>query len=733
MHGETMPQRRPYSGRMIKRAVVVLCIAALLSAAPALAWVNHLQSFAAVRAATPLPADPSLADPEWKTGVTMTDFFNYTTREPAKLATVAYLLYDAKYLYIGVHCEQAGTPITATQTVDNAGVSTDDHVGLNLETSGSGARIYQFRVNPKGIHDEYDSENARYAPEWTSRAEILPDGSWNAVMIVPLSAIRGQKTSVQAWRFSFVRYVAATNASYTWAYEPSMTAVGNSQNWPLLTGLKIAANATKPKPYADAYGLAGAGSDRNVFQNGVGNFERTHPRSVGLDVTVPLTNTLAFVGTQNPDFSNVEQDQTTIAPQEFQRQYTEYRPFFSQGAGYIANLPGININSYQTLFYSPSIGIFDRGLKLEGTTGESSIGALNVIGDGFNDSTFGYNFQKPDGSEVLGLAGVEANHTGVHDDAYGISVGGINPHSGYTNVVSYQTDRGTNVTDSAQGNDLSIGTGLQDAKTMAFLAYKDIGPEFDPIDGYTQINDIRGPQGIYQYNGVGGKSGALQSYQLTVVGDRYVDRSGAAHEADFNASATLTFKNLLGVGYTDTVSELRSYEDAYPFYYGGQTLAYNQQALSLAYKGSSPTPTTFMYMWGPFGGLYTQQMDLASTQVRGPYGLSLEYGSTTVHRIPGITGYLPSGLLAPPIDSQWLRRVSLTRSFGKNASIAIGLRNINGDGGYAQPGTDLALSYHQRFSNANELYVVYGTPAYYQTLHRFLVKYIFHVGGSTGT
>lgn len=718
---------------MIFRILAVVCIASLVWAAPASAWVDHLQSFAAVRAATPLPADPSLADPQWKTGVTMKDFFNYTTREPSKLATIAYLLYDAKYLYVGVHAGQAGIPITATQTVDNAGVSTDDHVALNLETSGSGARVYQFRVNPKGIHDEYDSENARYAPDWTSRAEILPDGSWNAVMIIPLSAIRGQKTAVQAWRFSVVRYVAATNESDTWAYEPSMTDVGNSQNWPLLVGLKVAANATKPKPYADLYGLVGAGSDRNVFQNGIGNFEQTKPRSVGLDVTVPLTNTLAFVGTQNPDFSNVEQDQTTIAPQEFQRQYSEYRPFFSQGANFINTMPGVNVNSYQTLFYSPSIGIFDRGLKLEGTSGQSQIGVLNVIGDGFNDSAFGFGFDKPDGSLGVAINGVRANHTGLRDDSLGMGAVAENPHSGYATLLSYQTDRGTNVTDAAQGNDLSFATGVQNAKEQAFVVYKDIGPEFDPIDGYTTIDDIRGPQAFFQYNGVGGKRGAIQSYQLFIVGDRFVDRSGVAHETDVDVNGSVVFKNLLSVGYGTSVGTLRSYQDAYPFYIGGQTFAYDQQSVNLSYKGSSPTPTEFAYAWGPFGGLYTQQMDLTTTQVRGPYSISFEYGSNVVRTMPGVVGYLPDGFLAPALDSQWLRRVSLTRSFGKDASIAIGLRGINGDGGYAQPGTDLALSYHQRFSNANELYVVYGTPAYYQTLHRLLVKYIFHVGGSTGT
>ena len=91
------------------------------------------------------------------------------------------------------------------------------------------------------------------------------------------------------------------------------------------------------------------------------------------------------------------------------------------------------------------------------------------------------------------------------------------------------------------------------------------------------------------------------------------------------------------------------------------------------------------------------------------------------------------GSAAIALDSQWERSLSVTRSFGKDTSLALGLRGINGDGGFAQPGTNLAVSFHQRFKSLDELYVDYGTPASITTLNRFIVKYVFHVGGDTGT
>ena len=69
----------------------------------------------------------------------------------------------------------------------------------------------------------------------------------------------------------------------------------------------------------------------SLFQQANGTFAAEPARPAGFDLSVPITQTINFVGTLHPDFSNVEIDQETIAPQEFRRQVLEYRPFFSQG------------------------------------------------------------------------------------------------------------------------------------------------------------------------------------------------------------------------------------------------------------------------------------------------------------------------------------------------------------------------------------------------------------------
>lgn len=702
----------------------------LLSALPARAWVPRTARVAAVKVARPPSLDPSLTDPEWRQGTVFDSFYDFTNHRPAKLQTTAYMLYDDRNLYLAVHIQQAGVPITATQTVDHAGVATDDHISLNLETSGSGARVYQFRANPRGVHDEYSSENSRYAPDWKSITSVLPNGDWNLIMVVPLKVIRAQGGVKQNWQIDIVRFIAATNDEYTWAYDGTMQTVSSSQYWPHLMGLQIPVTASRPQPRADVYALASAGADRGIFQNGIGEFEPMRARPYGLDVTVPFTNTLAFVGTVNPDFSNVEQDQTTIAPQEFQRQYNEYRPFFAQGANYINALPGININSSDIPFYSPRIGVFDRGLKIEGTQGLGQIGLLNVTGDGFDDTAFGYAYNRPDNALTLAVSGISANHTGVRDDTFGYGIAATNPRDGIFELAKITMDRGTFVDAPAQANDFQIGAGMQNTHVLALVKYADIGPQYNPLDGYVQINDIRGPQAFYQYTGNGSKGSFIKSYQLLGGGDRFTDRSGAPHESDVFTNATVTFTNLVSLSYGQSTSELRFYANAYPAYTAAQVLPFNSQAFAFGYRDGTPSPIDVSYSWGPFANsflqpVYLQQSSVSTSQQYGRWGVSLVYNGALERRLPGSD--------APATDSQWLRGVAVTRSFGKNASLAIGLRSINGNGGYALPGTNLAISYHQRFPNADELYIDYGTPAAASTLNRAILKYVFHIGGQTGT
>lgn len=695
----------------MKRYMLLLGIA-LLGAAGAPGPLDHTASITAVKAQTPPPLDASLSSPAWGTALKLAMAENFTSRLPAKSESALYLLYDDKNLYAGFHIHQSGVPITATQTVDHAGVASDDHVTLGLDTSGNGSRVYTFRASPHGVHDEASSENARYAPDWRSIAEILPNGDYNVMMVIPLADMHLQGGAVQHWRINATQYVARTNDLFEAAYEPTQSDPAQPQYWPALNGIALAGGSARPLPHADIFTLASGGSDHNRFQNGFGSFNPTRARYAGADLTVPITGTVSMVATLNPDFSNVEQDQTTIAPQQFARNYSEYRPFFAQGANYINALPQVTVNGIsESLFYSPSIGIFDRGVKVEGTLGNSSIGALNVAGAGFNDTALGYAYATSDQNLRLTAQAVLADHADVRDDAIGAGFRRRNPHSGEFTIFKDVEDSNSLT---GGGHYLFASEGLNSASWFFAADYRDVSENFDPVDGYTAFTDIRGPRFAADYNGVGAKNSPIKTYSIGTMIDRFVDHAGSVKEYDANFGAYVLLQNQLSLQLNAGPSGLRFGDDP--------TVAltpFTLTQIGVGYKDGTPDPTDVSYAWGPFGGAYLQQANVSTSRSFGQFSLSLQYGGTTEHAASGN-------------DSQWLRRISLGRSFGRNTTVALSWRDINGHGGYAAPGGNLSFLFHKRFTSGDEFYVDFGTPASRQTLHRIIAKYVFHIGGGAG-
>lgn len=749
--------------------LAMLCVFALVPA-PAHAAVSTDTSVPAVAAAKPLPLDPSISDPGWAADP-MPDrggFFDLSTRSAAPHATSVWMLYDAQNLYVAFRCQQKGTPIVAGQTTNDVGFGLDDFVGVAIDTSGVGTDAYYFETTPRGVRYEQASENSRYRPSWQSAAKV--DGSsWSAVLIIPLNVMRIHAGSPQTWRINFVRNVAASAEHYTWAYNGVMQdgPIGNgwpnffdTRYWASWTGINVTGEmlrGARPKPRAEIYALDSAGSDRNVFQQANGAFAAQHVRVAGMDLSVPLTSTINFVGTLNPDFSNVEIDQQTIAPQEFRRSLQEYRPFFAQGANFInADAAAINSN---VVFYSPGVGPFNRGAKVEGTFGKQSFGVLNFNGydettnNTFHDTAYGYKHALQNRSFLYWADGVIAHHSIYGDDTTNeFGVAGRNLKTGFVWAIDQAMEHGStswNPLGTAHNTNSFIDVHKQNYEWN--LGYQDISPFYNPMDGFTANSDVRGPS-LFTWGA--GATPFVKNYQVFLSADRFVDRSGAAHQADFGLSLNATFKNGFSInGLGPNISELRSYSTVnptaqaatcgnaalprsyftgFPNYYCGRDDSYNLMNLPFGYGDGTPTPIDASVAFGRFGYGMLGPSDgadfvhLYTIGTSRPLGrvlsLGLEYDGT-----------FERGITSGMFDSQWLRRVSIGAQLGQDENLTISLRAINGNGGFALPGSNFAAAYHKRFRTGDELFVNFGTPAAPYTLDRFIMKYLFRLGGQEGT
>jgi uncharacterized protein DUF5916 len=734
--------------------LIVTLIAWASFAAPAAAATSASGAYVAARAPHSLALDPSLKDPAWQAG-RLPDaggFENLTRRSPAAHGTTTYLLYDDKNLYVGFDVEQTGAPTVAEQTTNDVGFGLDDFVGIGVDTSGNGTQMYYFEVTPRGVRFQQANETARYRPTWQAAAAGTPDGHWHAVMIIPLNVLRIHAGASQAWRINVIRSLAGVGEHYTWAYDGIMQdgGAGNWPNfidvrfWPTWTSIALRGVASvRPHPHLELYGLESMGTDRSQFAQADGSFQHQNARVAGLDFTYPITNTINFVGTLNPDFSNVEIDQQTIAPQEFRRNLQEYRPFFAQGANFIntsAVQIGPNVN-----FYSPSVGPFDRGAKIEGTFGKQAFGVLSfkgfnqLTGDTFDDVAYGYKHALPDRTFLYWADGVFAHHSMAGTDTTAeFGIAGRNLKNGFVWGGQHAFERGTWVPNGIAHSSIGF-VDVHKPNYEVLLGYQDITPTFNPLDGFTAAADERG---TFAFANLNGSARGVKNFSINPFVDRYFDRSGAVHQADFDLGINATFTNgfsLNGLG--PNIGELRGYEipanpdctgatvgftyfSGYPCYRNGRTDVFNLFFLPIGYRDGTPTPIDVTYGWGNFGPWYLHQINTSTSRSLGKtLSLSLEYDGT-YERNRG-TGIL---------ESQWLRRVSLGVNLGPESNLTFSLRSINGVGGFApKQGTNFAAAFHRRFPGGNELFINYGTPAAFTTLNRLIIKYLFRLGGGAGT
>lgn len=715
------------------RFLGVLFLSSLLTVASldaVRAAVDKQQSFPAVKA--PHPPDPKLLllDPLWAQGLQAQGFQNVTTRRAAQLATSAYLLYDKQYIYVAFKCEQLGVPLVAEQATNNVGFGLDDYVGVGIDPSGNGSQVYYFFTTSRGVRYQQASESSRYQPPWGAQTARDKD-AWSAVLTIPLKDLRARSGASQ-WRVNFLRHVAKINENFSWAYDPIMADQGpwpfftDARFWPTLSHLELATAAARPQPHAELYGLETVGRDRDVFQQTGQTFAEQKARNVGLDFTYPFTNTLAFVGALNPDFSNVEVDQQTIAPQEFPRALAEYRPFFAQGAPFLnpneAIIGNIATGFSDLVFYSPSLGPFDRGAKVEGTFGLQALGILNAKGDGFNDTAFGYKHATTNKNFSWWTDGVLANHTGGRDSTVEFGFKGRNLKNGFVDGFSYSSEKGDFVPNPAQAHSLNGFVDVHQTHYEINFAYQDIGPYYHPVDGFTNFNDTRGGAVFVDLPGSGTGNSVIKRFELFVAADRFVDRSGHARQADVLVAPDITFKNLIHVSGGPLISELRFYDIGYPVYSGGETLPFHTNAMNLGYRDGTQAPIDAGFLYGPFSTYYLQQYTTSTSRQLGPrFNVGAEYDATRQRFFTGAS------------DGQILRRISLSEALGLESNVSIGLRDISGNGGFAQPGLNFTGSYHRKFESGNELFIAYGTPASPVSLNRLLAKYVVRFGGGAGT
>jgi hypothetical protein len=428
----------------------------------------------AVCVEAPPDVDGKLDEACWQKASRLEGFFAPSVDQAPPEETTGLICVDEAAIYVGFICKDR-TPedIRATETRRNGEIWGDDAVEFDLDPWHQHQESYCFLVTARGTQSEGipggSATKIEWRGDWTAAASRTPDG-WQAELAIPFSILRyppGQTT------FGFAIF-RGFSKERIWVAWPIMEGREfNPQQAADLVGLHPPVQ--RPRPVLMPYVTADVGDF-------VGRRFDT-----GLDVQYRMPSGLTALATLNPDFKQIEDIVEPISFSYTERYLPDRRPFFITGQeGFFPR---------EHLLYTRRIRDFDAGLKLFGKLGPDTIGILDAITYGSENSfaaKWGHDLDPDFRGNLLLVSHRKAGEP--HNLAYGLDAGRVKrcPDGGDNLwVVLYQSQ----TQGKASGGSYGIGgehwrgTGQLHWDWM----FREVTADFDPVLGYyTSQNSIGG-------------------------------------------------------------------------------------------------------------------------------------------------------------------------------------------------------------------------------------------------
>lgn len=311
--------------------------------------------------------DGKLDDAVWDIVEWGADFIERLPDEntPPSEQTKFKIVYDAKYLYVGVRAYDK-SPDSIVKRLGRRDSNEGDWVVILLDSYHDLRTSFGFIVSAAGVKTDYfgsengNNEDISWNPVWTTKTTIDEEG-WICEMKIPLSQLRFNNDDDQVWGLQVQRYFFRKGERSLWQRKPA-TQPGWESEFGELHGLK----GLKPQrqfeiqPFTVIKQKTYPVEEGNPFRDG-SDFNLNG----GLDAKIGVTNDLTLDLTVNPDFGQVEADPAVIQLDGFQTFFREQRPFFVENKN-IFNYrlsPSISGNTFgsDNIFHSRRIGRSPQG------------------------------------------------------------------------------------------------------------------------------------------------------------------------------------------------------------------------------------------------------------------------------------------------------------------------------------------------------------------------------------
>jgi hypothetical protein len=345
-----------------------------------------------------LDVDGRLDEEEWRLAPVVDEFTQQEPAEgePASERTEVRLLYNARWLFIGVRAfdSDPGGIIATEMRRDAERVFDEDNFQVIIDTFRDSRSGYMFVTNPLGAKLEQQvfeegegggrgttsNVNLNWNGVWHAAARQTAEG-WDAELAIPLVTLRFPVAEQQRWGINFMRNIRRKNEQVFWMPIPrafSITRVSLAGTLSGMTALDRGLDL-RIKPYLLSGGrrnrLGGVSTDKLL-------------RDAGLDVKYGVGSGLNLDLTVNTDFAQAEADEQQVNLTRFSLFFPEKRDFFLENAGQF-NVGAQGNDRLIDLFFSRRIGLSDAGQvvpivgggRLSGKVGRHNLALLDVHTD----------------------------------------------------------------------------------------------------------------------------------------------------------------------------------------------------------------------------------------------------------------------------------------------------------------------------------------------------------------
>ena len=314
--------------------------------------------------------DGSPNDSAWENADVASEFWQWRPTDSVKAVkqTEFKALFDKENLYFLVKAYTKEKNFTVYNLKRDFETKSADYVQLIFDTFNDASNGFKFQTNHLGLKGDMllssilswgDSRgmNSSWDAIWEVESKLYDD-SYIAEVKIPLDQLYFINGS-ESWRFNIYRSDTQTMEHSSWAKTPQNQRIGDLAFMGKINFEKPLGESKKPVSFIPYFnGITG----RNFIQEkSLNNFE------YGLDIKVPIGNSINLDLTVNPDFSQVEVDDQLVNLTQFELKLPEKRQFFTQNSDLFTDF-GQQRDAEP--FFSRRIGI---AKDLEGNTIENKI------------------------------------------------------------------------------------------------------------------------------------------------------------------------------------------------------------------------------------------------------------------------------------------------------------------------------------------------------------------------